>query len=115
MTDLSEFEKGMIVGMRCAGCSMTETAIYLGRARSTVSAVMTAYKKCGNATSGKHNSGRKRKLTDRDKRVLTRIVARKRKQSLSQITSEVNSQQEPSKGNFMLRTCMKELEFVNHW
>ncbi|GFU66940.1 HTH_Tnp_Tc3_2 domain-containing protein [Trichonephila clavipes] len=52
---------------------------------------MTAYKKCGNVTSGKHNSGRKRKLTDRDKRVLTRIVARKRKQSLSQITSEVNS------------------------
>ncbi|GFV01570.1 transposable element Tcb1 transposase [Trichonephila clavipes] len=47
-----------------------------------------AYKKCGNVTSGKHNSGRKRKLTDRDKSVLTRIVARKRKQSLSQITSE---------------------------
>ncbi|GFU35137.1 transposable element Tcb1 transposase [Trichonephila clavipes] len=88
MTDLSKFEKGMIVGMRCAGCSVTEAAIYLGRARSTVSAVMTAYKKCGNVTSGKHNSGRKRKLTDRDKRVLTRIVARKRKQSLSQITSE---------------------------
>ncbi|GFV10438.1 transposable element Tc1 transposase [Trichonephila clavipes] len=91
MTDLSEFEKGMIVGMRCAGCSVTETAIHLGRARSTVSAVMTAYKKCGNVTSGKHNSGRKRKLTDRDKRVLTRIVARKLKQLLSQITSEVNS------------------------
>ncbi|GFU74380.1 transposable element Tcb1 transposase [Trichonephila clavipes] len=72
--------------MRCTGCSVTETAIYLGRARSTVSAVMTAYKRCGNVTSGKHNSGRKRKLTDRDKRVLTRIVARKRKQSLSQIT-----------------------------
>ncbi|GFU95808.1 transposable element Tc1 transposase [Trichonephila clavipes] len=91
MTDLSEFEKGIIVGMRCASCSVTETAIYLGRSRSTVSAVMTAYKKCGNVPSGKHNSGRKRKLTDRVKRVLTRIVARKRKQSLSQITSEVNS------------------------
>ncbi|GFV69775.1 transposable element Tcb1 transposase [Trichonephila clavipes] len=91
MTDLSEFEKGMIIGMRCTGCSVTETAIYLGRARSTVSAVMTAYKKCRNVTSGKHNSGRKRKLTNRDKRVLTRIVARKHKQSLSQITSEVNS------------------------
>ncbi|GFV83049.1 transposable element Tc1 transposase [Trichonephila clavipes] len=77
--------------MRCAGCSVTETTIYLGRARSTVSAIMTACKKCRNVTSGKHSSGRKRKLTDRDKRVLNRIVARKRKQSLSQITSEVNS------------------------
>ncbi|GFW64557.1 transposable element Tcb1 transposase [Trichonephila clavipes] len=76
MTDLSEFEIGMIVGMRCAGCSVTETAICLGRARSTVSAVMKAYKKCGNVTFGKRNSGRKRKLTDRDKRVLTHIVAR---------------------------------------
>ncbi|GFY26842.1 transposable element Tcb1 transposase [Trichonephila clavipes] len=77
--------------MRCAGCSVTETAIYLGCAKSNVSVIMTAYKKCGNVTPGKHNSGQKRKLTDRDKRVLTRIVARKRKQSLSQITSEVNS------------------------
>ncbi|GFX96982.1 transposable element Tcb1 transposase [Trichonephila clavipes] len=110
MTDLSEFEKGIIVGMRCAGCSVTETAIYLGRARSTVSAVMTAYKKCGNVTSGKHNSGRKRKLTDRDKRVLTRIVARKRKQSLSQITSEVNSH---LRNPISARTVQRELHASN--
>ncbi|GFT93179.1 uncharacterized protein TNCV_2710351 [Trichonephila clavipes] len=38
-----------------------------GRARSTVSAIMTSYKKGENVTSGKHSSGRKRKLTDRDK------------------------------------------------
>ncbi|GFW77971.1 transposable element Tcb1 transposase [Trichonephila clavipes] len=63
--------------------------------------------------SGKHNSGRKRKLTDREKRVLTRIVARKRKQSLSQITSEVNSHlRNPiSARTVMLQTCMEELEF----
>ncbi|GFW35508.1 transposable element Tcb1 transposase [Trichonephila clavipes] len=110
MTDLSEFEKDMIVGMRCAGCSVTETAIYLGRARSTVSAVMTAYKKCGNVTSGKHNSGRKRKLTDRNKIVLTRIVARKRKQSLSQITSEVNSH---LRNRISARTVKRELYASN--
>ncbi|GFU53553.1 transposable element Tc1 transposase [Trichonephila clavipes] len=110
MTDLSEFEKGMIVGMRCAGCSVTETAIYLGCAKSNVSAVMTAYKKCGNVTSGKHNSGQKRKLTDRDKRVLTRIVARKRKQSLSQITSEVNSH---LRNPISARTVQRELHASN--
>ncbi|GFS99050.1 transposable element Tcb2 transposase [Trichonephila clavipes] len=96
--------------MRCAGCSVTETAIYLGRARSTVSAVMTAYKKCGNVTPGKHNSGRKRKLTDRDKRVLTRIDARKRKQSLSQITSEVNSH---LRNPISARTVQRELHASN--
>ncbi|GFW76013.1 HTH_Tnp_Tc3_2 domain-containing protein [Trichonephila clavipes] len=100
----------MIVGMRCAGCSVTETAIYLGRARSTVSVVMTAYRKCGNVTSGKHISGRKRKLTDRHKRVLTRIVARKRKQSLSQITSEVNSH---LRNPISARTVQRELHASN--
>ncbi|GFX96488.1 transposable element Tc1 transposase [Trichonephila clavipes] len=110
MTNLSEFEKGMIFGIRCAGCSVTETAIYLGRARSTVSAVMTAYKKCGNVTSGKHNSGRKRKLTDGNKRVLTRIVAQKRKQSLSQITSEVNSH---LRNPISARTVQRELHASN--
>ncbi|GFX46843.1 transposable element Tcb1 transposase [Trichonephila clavipes] len=100
----------MIVGMRCAGCSVTETAIYLGRARSTVSAVKTAYKKCGNVMSGKHNSGRKRKLTDRDKEQGTRIVARKRKQSLSQITSEVNSH---LRNPISARTVQRELHASN--
>ncbi|GFU87673.1 transposable element Tcb1 transposase [Trichonephila clavipes] len=84
--------------------------LYLGRARSTVSAVMTAYKKCGNVTSGKHNSGRKRKLTDRDKRVLTRIVARKREQSLSQITSEGNSY---LRNPISARTVQRELHASN--
>ncbi|GFS53504.1 transposable element Tcb1 transposase [Trichonephila clavipes] len=96
--------------MRCAGCSVTETAIYLGRARSTVSAVMTAYKKCGNGTSGKHNNGRKRKFTDWDKRVLTRIGARKRKQSLYQITSEVNSD---LRNPISARTVQRELHDSN--
>ncbi|GFY11132.1 transposable element Tcb1 transposase [Trichonephila clavipes] len=71
---------------------------------------MTAYRKCGNVTSGKHNSGRKRKLTDRDKRVLTRIVARKRKQSLSQITSEVNSH---LRNPISARTVQRELHASN--
>ncbi|GBO19929.1 Transposable element Tcb1 transposase [Araneus ventricosus] len=51
---------------------------------------MTAYTKEGKTTSSKHTSGRKSKLADRDRRVLKRIVARKHKQSLSEITSEMN-------------------------
>ncbi|GFT81532.1 HTH_Tnp_Tc3_2 domain-containing protein [Nephila pilipes] len=39
----------------------------------------------------KHNSGRKSKFKDRDRRVLKRIVTQKRKTTLPQITSEMNT------------------------
>ncbi|XP_035217657.1 methyltransferase-like protein 17, mitochondrial [Stegodyphus dumicola] len=45
MSDLSEFQRRMIVGARLSGASATETAKLVGCARSMVSAVMTAYMK----------------------------------------------------------------------
>lgn len=90
MADLSKFEKRIIVRMMCAGCSVKETVNYLERARA-VSAVMTAYTKCGKELSVKHISRRKTKLFERDKRELTRILVRKRRHILSQISSEMNS------------------------
>ncbi|GFU52583.1 HTH_Tnp_Tc3_2 domain-containing protein [Trichonephila clavipes] len=57
---------------------------------------MSAYTKTGKTTSSKQNRGRMPKLANRDRRVLKRIVARKLKQSLSQITFEMdNHSQEP--------------------
>ncbi|GFV19250.1 hypothetical protein TNCV_3651481 [Trichonephila clavipes] len=69
MTDLSKFEKRY-------DCWNEVRWSYLGDGSSHLFGACkeycicrydTAYKKCGNVTSGKHNSGRKRKLTDRDK------------------------------------------------
>jgi len=60
MGDLSEFQRGQIVGARLCGVSVTAVASVLGASPGTVSKVMTAYTTHGKTTSGKRNSGRKK-------------------------------------------------------
>lgn len=56
-----------------------------------MSTVMTAYSKQGKTSFAKHSGGRKSRLTDSDRRVLRRIVARKHKSTASLITSKINT------------------------
>lgn len=56
-TDLTDFERGMIVGSHLARALVTETANILGHSRSTVSVATRAYTKVGKMGTGKHNSG----------------------------------------------------------
>jgi hypothetical protein len=89
---------------------VTATANLVGCARSTVSAVMTAYTRDGKTSSAKRNTGRKKKLGERDRRVLKRIVARNHKQTLAQITAEANRHlQDPVSS----RTVQRELHAAN--
>ncbi|GFV90687.1 transposable element Tc1 transposase [Trichonephila clavipes] len=55
--------------------------------RTPVSRVITAYINLGKVSSAKHNSGWMLKFKDLDIRMLKRIVVRKRKTTLPQITS----------------------------
>ena len=58
MRDLSDFERGKIVGARLAGVSVTKRAELISVSRATVSMVMAAYEKRRKASSSKRNSGR---------------------------------------------------------
>ena len=69
MANLSDFKSGQVVGARMAGDSVSKINELFGVARRTVSKVMTAFEKEGKTSSMKQNSGRKRKLSDRDCRV----------------------------------------------
>ncbi|KAF2361686.1 GoLoco motif [Trinorchestia longiramus] len=54
MANLSDFQRGLIVGARMAGVSVAETARMLGVSRGTVSKIMTAFEREGKMSSAKH-------------------------------------------------------------
>jgi len=75
MGDLSDFQRGQIVGARLAGASVTKMTTLLGVYRAAVSMVMATYTDHGRTSSAKRNSGQKLKLSERDRHTLKRIVS----------------------------------------
>jgi hypothetical protein len=87
MGDLSDFERGQIVGARLSGASLIKPATLLGVSTVTFSKVMSAYTNHGKTT---RNSGRKLTLTERDRRTLRRIVSKNHRTAAAQTTAELN-------------------------
>ena len=88
MAELSDFKRGQIVGTRMACASVTKTIELFGETRSTVSKEMTAFEKEGKTSSLKQNSGKKRKLSDKNRWTLTRIVRKDNKNATPKITAD---------------------------
>ena len=90
MGDLSDFQRGQIVGAHLAGAYVTETSTLLGVSRAAVSRVMTTYTNHGRTSSANRNSGQEPKLNEMDHRTLKRIVSINHRSTTAEVTADIN-------------------------
>ncbi|GBN08247.1 hypothetical protein AVEN_216946-1, partial [Araneus ventricosus] len=64
--DLSEFEHGVIVGVREMGHSISEVAMKFGFSRTTISRVYREYREFGKTSNLRHCCSWKKIMQDRD-------------------------------------------------
>ena len=69
---------------------MTKTAKLFGVSRAAVSKLMTTYINHRRTSSVKRNSGRKPKLSERDRHTLKRIVSINPRNTAAKVTTELN-------------------------
>ena len=94
-----------------AGACVTKTAEIFSVARSTVSKSMVVFEKEGKTSSLKQNLERKRKLSDRDCRTLTRIVRKDHKNTAPKMTAELNDHLEKPVSSKTVRRELHEAGF----
>ncbi len=85
--DLSDFERGMVVGARRAGLSISKTADLLGFSHTTISMVYRKGSKKYKISSEQQLCGRKCLVDVRGQRRMGRLVRDDRKATVSQITT----------------------------
>lgn len=108
--ELSEFDRGSIVGCHLCGKSVREIADILQKPKSTVSDVIVNWKRRGMETAEKR-AGRPKKLGERSRRTLKRVVKQNRKSSLLEISQEFQSSSDVSVSSRTVRRELNNLGF----
>lgn len=89
-SDLTEFQRGMIVGARCVGTSISKTAALVKCSRAAVVNVYKEWTIKQKTGSQRQTCGRHRVLNARSERRLARVVQRNRRATVRQIASHLN-------------------------
>ncbi|XP_047461875.1 uncharacterized protein LOC125020531 [Mugil cephalus] len=110
--DLSEFERGMIVGARSAGCSISQTVNMLGFSKTAVSRVFREWCEKQKTSSRRELSGRKRLVDEAGEKMLERIMEANNQATDVQIQAMYNSSG-PEKP-ISLRTTQRTLKRLGY-
>ncbi|XP_026160291.1 aminoacyl tRNA synthase complex-interacting multifunctional protein 1-like [Mastacembelus armatus] len=103
--ELSDFQRGTVVGCYLCKKSVREISALLNLPRSTVSAVILKWKR-GGITTALPRSGRPHKLKEEDRQVLERVALEKCLPSVEALTNEFQS---ASGATVSARTVRREL------
>ncbi|GBO41038.1 hypothetical protein AVEN_186465-1 [Araneus ventricosus] len=89
--DLSNFERGLIVGAREMGHSISEVAMKFGYSHTTLSRLYHEYRVSGKASNLRLRREQKKTSKERDCLCLTRNLKRVRRATLPQIAAHFNA------------------------
>ncbi len=108
--DLSDFERGMVVGVRRAGLSISKTADLLGLSRTTISRIYREWSKKEKISSERQLCGRKCLVDVRGQRRMDRLVRDDRKATVTQITTRYNQDMQNTISEHTTRRTLKQMD-----
>ncbi len=107
--DLSDFERGMVVGTRRAGLSISKTVDLLGFSRTTISRVYREGSEQEKISSDRQLCGWKFLVDVRDQRRMDRLVRDDRKATVTQITTRYNQGMQNTTSECTTRQTLKQM------
>src|ERR687896_167699 len=111
--ELTDFERGEIVGLSKGGFSQKDIAELLNFPKSTVGNIIKKYNEKG-LTTTEHRSGRPKALSERDRKHLEKVAKNNRNDTLEEITEKFNTELNISVSSRTIQRTLHEKGYSGH-